>query len=193
MLKTTIRNDSGESTDVAVNHSINRDGAGAGVIRLDARSSREAEIRLNVPNAHLWSLDDPYLYQLHSTVTVNGGVVDRVSTSFGIRTVAFDKDNGFLLNGKRVEIKGACNHQDHAGVGAALPGSLQRSGIEQLKEMGANAYRTSHNPPTPELLDACDRLGMLVMDENRADRIIDPEVLEPARAPGAAAIAIIRA
>ena len=79
----------------------------------------------------------------------------------------FDPREGFLLNGKRVEIKGTCNHQDHAGVGAALPDRLQYYRIERLKEMGSNAYRTSHNPPTPELLDACDRLGMLVLDENR--------------------------
>jgi beta-galactosidase len=93
--------------------------------------------------------------------------IDRVETEFGIRTVAFDADKGFLLNGKPYLIKGTCNHQDHAGVGAALPDGLQYFRIMRLKEMGTNAYRTSHNPPTPELLEACDRLGMLVMDENR--------------------------
>ena len=76
-------------------------------------------------------------------------------------------DKGFFLNGKPVKLKGTCNHHDHAGVGAALPDRLQYYRIERLKEMGCNAYRTSHNPPTPELLDACDRLGMLVMDETR--------------------------
>ena len=81
--------------------------------------------------------------------------------------MAFDKDKGFLLNGKPYELKGTCNHQDHAGVGAALPDALQYFRVAKLKEMGDNAIRTSHNPPTPELLDACDRLGMLVMDENR--------------------------
>ena len=88
-------------------------------------------------------------------------------TEFGIRTVAFDVDKGFLLNGKPYVLKGTCNHQDHAGVGAALPDRLQYFRIAKLKEMGDNAIRTSHNPPTPELLDACDHLGMLVMDENR--------------------------
>ena len=86
---------------------------------------------------------------------------------FGIRTVGFDKDNGFLLNGKHYRIYGTCNHQDHAGVGAAIPDALQEFRVKKLKEFGCNAIRTSHNPPTPELLDACDRLGMLVMDESR--------------------------
>src|SRR5262249_31905589 len=85
----------------------------------------------------------------------------------GIRTVAFDANQGFLLNGKPYVLKGTCNHQDHAGVGAALPDRLQYFRIAQLKAMGGNAYRSSHNAPTPELLEACDRLGMLVMDENR--------------------------
>src|SRR5204863_2162167 len=92
---------------------------------------------------------------------------DRKETEFGLRTFAFDPNTGFFLNGKRCAIKGTCNHQDHAGVGSALPDALQYFRIARLKEMGCNAYRTSHNPPTPELLEACDRLGMLVMDENR--------------------------
>ena len=96
-----------------------------------------------------------------------GTVLDRTETAFGIRTVAFDANKGFLLNGKPYVLKGTCNHQDHAGVGAALPDRLQYFRVAKLKEMGCNAYRTSHNPPTPELLEACDRLGMLVMDENR--------------------------
>ena len=96
-----------------------------------------------------------------------GKIVDQVETEFGIRTVAFDADKGFLLNGQPYVLKGTCNHQDHAGVGVALPDRLQYFRIAKLKEMGDNAYRCSHNPPTPELLEACDRLGMLVMDENR--------------------------
>ena len=115
----------------------------------------------------LWTPETPNLYKLVSTVEVDGQVVDRLETMFGIRTVAFDKDKGFLLNGQPYVLKGTCNHQDHAGVGAALPDALQYFRIARLKEMGCNAYRTSHNPPTPELLDACDRLGMLIMDENR--------------------------
>jgi beta-galactosidase len=111
----------------------------------------------------LWSPDAPHLYRL----MVNLGSVDAVDVTFGIRTIRFDAGKGFFLNGKPLKIKGMCNHQDHAGVGAALPDALQDFRIRKLKEMGTNAYRTSHNPPTPELLDACDRLGMLVMDETR--------------------------
>jgi len=115
----------------------------------------------------LWSPETPRLYRVVTTVASGGQIVDRMETVFGIRTVAFDADKGFLLNGKPYLLKGTCNHQDHAGVGAALPDRLQYFRIARLKEMGANAYRTAHNAPTPELLEACDRLGMLVMDENR--------------------------
>jgi beta-galactosidase len=115
----------------------------------------------------LWSPESPKLYKLVTTVEVDGKIVDRKETEFGIRTVAFDKDKGFLLNGQPYAIQGTCNHQDMAGVGAALPDALQSFRIAKLKEMGDNAYRTSHNAPTPELLEACDRLGMLVLDENR--------------------------
>lgn len=115
----------------------------------------------------LWSPETPNLYKLITTVESDGKVVDREETSFGIRTIAFDATNGFLLNGKRYQIQGTCNHQDHAGVGTAMPDALQYYRVKKLKEMGCNAIRTSHYEPTPELLDACDRLGMLVMDENR--------------------------
>jgi beta-galactosidase len=121
----------------------------------------------NIRNPILWSPESPKLYKLITTVEVDGKVVDRKETEFGIRTFAFDKDKGFLLNGQPYELKGTCNHQDMAGVGAALPDALQAFRVKKLKEFGCNAIRTSHNPPTPELLDACDRLGMIVMDENR--------------------------
>ncbi len=115
----------------------------------------------------LWSPESPKLYQLITTVTVDGNVVDRQTTEFGIRTFAFDATNGFLLNGRHYLLQGTCNHQDMAGVGAALPDALQYFRVAKLKEFGCNAIRTSHNPPTPELLTACDRLGMLIMDESR--------------------------
>ena len=123
--------------------------------------------KIKLENPHLWSLNDPYLYKLVQYIESDDNIIDNCETNVGVRTIRFDKDNGFFLNGERVEIKGTCNHQDHAGVGSALPDGLQYYRIEKLKEMGCNAYSTSHNPPTPELLDACDKLGMLVMDENR--------------------------
>jgi len=118
---------------------------------------------VTVPAAKLWSPDTPHVYRL----AVQLGKYDAVDVTFGIRTLHCDADKGFFLNGVRTELKGTCNHQDHAGVGAALPDALQYFRIKKLKEMGCNAYRTSHNPPTPELLDACDTLGMLVLDETR--------------------------
>lgn len=115
----------------------------------------------------LWSLERPQLYRLVSEVLIDGAPVDRTETAFGIRTIRFDPDRGFFLNGQPVKIKGTCNHQDHAGVGFAVPDSLHAWRIEKLKEMGANAYRSTHHPPALAVLDACDRLGMLVMDETR--------------------------
>ena len=136
-------------------------------IRFDGRMQNGFSATAKFGSYELWSPESPKLYKLITTVEVDGNVVDRKETEFGIRTVAFDKDKGFLLNGQPYELKGTCNHQDMAGVGAALPDALQYFRIAKLKEFGDNAYRTSHNPPTPELLDACDHLGMIVMDENR--------------------------
>ena len=115
----------------------------------------------------LWSLEERNLYKLVTEVQAGGQIADRYETRFGIRTASFDPENGFLLNGEPVKWKGTCNHQDHAGLGAALPDAVQYYRIRRLQEMGCNALRTSHNPPTPELLDACDELGMLVFDETR--------------------------
>jgi len=117
--------------------------------------------------ANLWSLQTPYLYKLATTVSNQNTVADVYNTPFGVRTVSVDSTNGVFINGQHVWIQGMCNHQDMAGVGLALPDRLQYFRVERLKEMGCNAYRTSHNAPTPELLNACDQLGMLVLDENR--------------------------
>ena len=136
-------------------------------VRLEPAASIDADKTVGLRSPELWTPEAPKLYRLVSTVTSSGKLTDRVETELGIRTVAFDPDKGFLLNGKPYVLKGTCNHQDHAGVGAALPDRLQYFRVAKLKEMGSNAYRTAHNPPTPELLEACDRLGMLVMDENR--------------------------
>jgi beta-galactosidase len=115
----------------------------------------------------LWSLEQRNLYKLVTEVEAGGAVTDHYETPFGIRTCAFDSEKGFFLNGKSVKLKGTCNHQDHAGLGAALPDAVQYFRVRKLQEMGCNALRTSHNPPTPELLDAADELGMLVFDETR--------------------------
>lgn len=123
--------------------------------------------KLKVANPALWDIENPNLYRLVTLVKQEGRVVDSYETTFGIRSIRFDAETGFYLNGKHVKLQGTNNHQDHAGVGTALPDGLQYFRIQKLKEMGSNAYRCSHHPPTPELLDACDRLGMLVIDETR--------------------------
>jgi beta-galactosidase len=115
----------------------------------------------------LWSPETPHLYSAVVTVESNGKSLDAEAVTFGVRTTRFDVDKGFFLNGQPVKIKGTCNHQDHAGVGAALPDRLQYFRLAVLKEMGGNAVRTSHNMPTPEWVEACDRMGMMMFCETR--------------------------
>jgi Arabinogalactan endo-1,4-beta-galactosidase len=141
-------------------------GAAAQPVQLGVNGNTTVKAQLKLTNANLWSLDNPYLYRVVSVVKQGGRVVDSVFHRFGIRTIDI-KPNGVFLNGTYVKIKGTNNHQDHAGVGSALPDYLQYYRIRLLKQWGSNAYRTSHNAPTPELLDACDSLGMLVLDEQR--------------------------
>ena len=137
-------------------------------IMLRAKQTLNSQLlTLNLNTPHLWSPADPYLYKVETTVKVDGRVTDVYETTTGIRDVEFDADRGFLLNGQPLKLKGVNMHQDHAGVGAAIPDALQAWRIKQLKKMGCNAYRASHNPMTPALLDICDREGILVIDENR--------------------------
>ena len=124
------------------------------------------KVSLKVQNPRLWSINHPQLYTVTANV-VGSGSSDVVTTTCGFRTIRFDAKQGFLLNGEPVKIQGVCCHQDHAGVGVAVPDSLLEFRIRRLKDMGANAYRSSHNAPSKELLDVCDRLGMLVVDETR--------------------------
>jgi len=136
---------------------------------LSLRTGNQEEYvsRFKVINPKLWSIETPYLHTLKTVLRSGGKIVDTYETTFGIRTVRFDPNEGFFLNGKHLKIKGTADHQDHAGVGIAIPDALQEFRVKQLKVLGSNAIRTAHNPPSPELLDACDRLGMLVLDENR--------------------------
>lgn len=131
-------------------------------------SKREFMQNISVKEPKLWDTDNPNLYKAVSVVYINNEQVDECETVFGFRTIKFDSNKGFFLNGKPVKLFGTCNHQDHGGIGVALPDSLNEYRIQRLKEMGSNAYRCAHGMPSKELLDVCDRLGMLVMDENRA-------------------------
>ena len=141
--------------------------ATAPALTLGGWSRRVVSQRISVTKPALWSIDTPHLYRLVITIEAGGREVDRHETAFGIRTIRWDADAGFFLNERHVTLKGTCNHQDHAGVGAALPDRLHQFRVARLKEMGCNAWRTAHNPPAPALLDACDRLGMVVIDETR--------------------------
>lgn len=118
-----------------------------------------------VKDARLWSLDDPYLYTLLSEVLIDGAVVDTETTSFGIRSISVDAENGLRLNGVPLKLQGGCIHHDHGPLGAASYDRAEERKVEILKTAGFNALRSAHNPPAPALLDACDRLGMLVIDE----------------------------
>jgi beta-galactosidase len=136
-------------------------------VAIPAGSEQTYEQKMTVSQPKLWSLEDRNLYLLVTEVRVGGDVVDRYETIFGIRSIKVDAQKGLLLNGKPVKVKGTCNHQDHAGLGAALPDAVQTYRMKKLIDMGSNGLRTSHNPPTPALLDACDDLGILVFDETR--------------------------
>jgi len=137
-----------------------------------------AHLNLRVASPELWSVDRPTLYQVRTRVRHAGKLTDEVTTTCGFRALRFDAELGFFLNDQPLKIKGTCNHQDHAGVGVAVPDSLWEFRLRKLKEMGSNAYRCSHHPPAKEFLDACDRIGMLVMDENRNFNTSDEKVRE---------------
>jgi len=172
-LGTVVQNEGKQAENAKVSWKI-LDAAGKVVATAEAASQAVA-VDGNVPftataklaNPALWSVDAPNLYSTIVTVEAGGKARDAERVSFGVRTVLFDADKGFFLNGKSLKIQGTCNHQDHAGVGAALPDRLQWYRLAVLKEMGGNAVRTSHNMPTPEWVEACDRMGMMMMCETR--------------------------
>ena len=121
--------------------------------------------RIEVVKPHRWDIADPYLYRAVSTIREGGRVLDRYVTPFGIRSIEFDKDKGFLLNGRHLKMQGVCMHHDLGALGTAVNRRATERQLQIMKGLGVNAIRTSHNPPSPELLEFCDRLGLLVMDE----------------------------
>ena len=172
-IETTVENSGLQTEDYRLCH-ILRDADGKEVAHCETagkpvlpkdRQLTVGEIALDKP--HLWSVDTPYLYTLLTEVYQHGKLVDAYTTTTGIRDIRFDADKGFLLNGQPLKLKGVNMHQDHPGVGAGIPDALQVYRLKELKKFGCNAYRSSHNPMTPEMLDACDSLGILVIEENR--------------------------
>ena len=143
-------------------------------VDLAAGETRTFEQVTLVRAPQLWSIDTPQLYTLQSDIHVPGRIADRTDTRFGIRTIRFDPERGFFLNGKPVKLLGTANHHDHAGVGTGIPDALHRWRVAQLQSMGSNAWRSAHNPPASALLGACDELGMLMIDEARLNSS-DPE------------------
>lgn len=170
-IRTTVRNEYKESKNISLVSKITDN---TGVI-LDTKtttlsiapfSKTEISQKGSVQKPSLWSPETTGLYRVLTEVVENGNVVDTYETNFGIRTIEINTQ-GLFLNGKLYQVKGTANHQDFAGIGVALPDKINEYKIRLLKEMGSNGYRPAHNPPTPEVLDICDRLGMLVLDENR--------------------------
>ena len=135
-------------------------------VEIPALQSQTTAGQIILKNPRLWSIEKPQRYVVVTVLAQNGRSVDRYETPFGIRTIKFTADNGFLLNGKRVPLNGVCDHHDLGALGAAINTRALERQLQILKEMGGNAIRTSHNPPAPELLDWCDRLGLVVMDES---------------------------
>lgn len=167
---TTIKNESPSNREAELHtYVIDREDriAASDISAFEAGAGRDCTVaqEVKVHGPHPWSVHTPYMYVLKSEIIQHGNVVDRYETPFGMRKIDFDADRGFLLNNEAVKINGACLHHDGGCVGAAVPERVLERRLELLKEMGCNAIRTSHNPPSPELLEMCDRMGFLVMDE----------------------------
>jgi beta-galactosidase len=167
----TVQNDATTDQSVTVASSV-LDAAGTEVGKgssaatsVTAGKTASVTHTATVSNPKLWSPSSPTLYSVVTTVTVGGSVVDTYTTPFGIRTIAFDANTGFSLNGTKMKLNGTCNHHDLGALGAAVNYRAIEKRLQMLKDMGVNALRTSHNPPAPELLDIADRLGLMVMDE----------------------------
>ena len=125
----------------------------------------EGELLIDIPKPQLWDIDKPQLYELHTSIMKDGTVTDRTETTFGIRTVSADVENGLLLNGRPVKLRGGCIHHDHGELGAAAFPAAELRKVSKLKDAGFNVIRCTHNPPSLAFLEVCDRLGMIVMDE----------------------------
>ena len=169
-VQTRIANESGGKANLVLRTVLyGRSGAAAGQAsssaEVEAGGSVEVRQEIAVDKPALWAPESPALYRAVTRVTENGKPVDEVATAFGIRSVEWSAEKGFLLNGKPVKMNGGCVHHDNGPLGACAFDRAEERRVQLLKEAGFNAIRTAHNPPSPAFLDACDRLGILVMDE----------------------------
>ncbi|HEY5587308.1 MAG TPA: glycoside hydrolase family 2 TIM barrel-domain containing protein [Ruminiclostridium sp.] len=171
-IETTIRNDNYDLKEAnLISEIVDINGNVVEQIQscicLPARKNTEVNQVVLLKQPTLWSINIPNLYTLKTKIFVSGEQVDEYLTTFGYRMIEFNPNTGFYLNGENMKLKGMSNHQDYSGLGVAVPDRVQEFRIQRLKDMGCNAYRCAHNPHAPEIYDACDRLGMMVMDENR--------------------------
>jgi len=169
-IATEIENETGAPTTVELESILldgNRQRAAQSTIWQAPTGVSTANQVVELSSPKLWSPDTPHMYTLRTLIKQGSVVVDRYDTPFGVRSIQMDPDKGLLLNGQPIKIKGVATHDEFAAVGSAVTDNLNQYRIEILKSMGCNGYRCAHNPPTPELLDDCDRLGIMVMDENR--------------------------
>jgi beta-galactosidase len=169
-IKTLVKNQTNLSQSIILKTSllnINADNTGHNQteVELPANSEKEIEQHITISKPFLWTPETPHLYQAEVKVLIDNKVIDDTKTTFGIRSIKFTTENGFQLNGKTVKINGGCVHHDNGCLGAASFDRAEERRVELLKSAGFNAIRTSHNPPSEAFLDACDRLGMMVMDE----------------------------
>ncbi len=140
---------------------------GGADVLVPARDKKAVSYRIPVVSPALWDIDAPHLYTVETVLTVNAKEVDRYTTRTGFRTYSYDKDKGFILNGRTVKIKGVCTHGDFGITGKAVPDNIQKHKVRMIKEMGANGYRTAHYPHGEATMDALDEMGFIVMDETR--------------------------
>lgn len=169
-LRTTVKNDNSAAVEVEItSRLLNANGKEVGMdiitVSVPAGERTEGNQKITLGNPHFWDIDDPYLYNIETELRVDGKLTDTYTTTTGVRTFRFDAEKGFFLNGKNMKINGVCMHHDLGCLGAAVNIRALERQLEILKEMGCNAIRCSHNPPAPEQLDLCDRMGFIVMDE----------------------------
>jgi len=169
-VETTVENDTEKDAGIEIGLKL-LDAGGETVAAVKYPAVAEAEKQtmsstmLSVGNPHLWDTASPYLYRLVTDIYHSGNVIDSDTVRIGFRTVAFDAEKGFFLNGRNMKINGVCLHHDHGCLGAAFNRRAMQRQLQMMKDMGCNAIRCSHNPPSPEMLDLCDEMGLLVMDE----------------------------
>ena len=169
-VETTVENDTEKDAGIEIGLKL-LDAGGETVAAVKYPAVAEAEKQtmsstmLSVGNPHLWDTASPYLYRLVTDIYHSGNVIDSDTVRIGFRTIAFDAEKGFFLNGRNMKINGVCLHHDHGCLGAAFNRRAMQRQLQMMKDMGCNAIRCSHNPPSPEMLDLCDEMGLLVMDE----------------------------